>query len=314
MKIPSRFDEILETVIKSFGIASRLGIVLGGLALLSYCYQIGYFPEGISAGDTIALIFVSIAFAVLYIIFSASLYALGISLYPLWILLNKLFLFIAKIRNKKITPVEYLKPDPSFIGFSLVGILFVFLVGLSEKSIVITMVICCWMLAISAANRKKIATQISDIELTLSSNILNVSEHQKTELKKNKALLKKMKIQQTTFALLIPLFLGGMSEKIVNGSLNILSLKAPSVTIHVKKPHSNLLENLGLKPVEKSIGPDYKTFKGIDILLRGIGKNTVVAPFPLTPKFNIAIPNENIIIQKKRLSENKNNKSHPTEK
>lgn len=291
-------EKYLDVSTKFFGVASRLGIVGGGLAFLAYCYRIQYFPEGVTAGDTLALIFISVSFCALYLLFSASLYALGVTLYPVWKLKNWALGLYNRLSRKDVTIIEYIKPDLSLVGLSLFGVLIIAFAGLSTPTSMITLLLCCWGLAVMAATHKKATIKLSEIQSEINSPLSQLSDIQKEEYEKDQKHYISARYKIAGFALLIPLLLGGMSGKILLGSISALSIKSEGVIIHVKKPYGALIESYGLTASPKSIGKEYMAFENTSILLRGIGKNTVVAPIPENTDINVAIPNDSIVVQK----------------
>ena len=89
-------------VIIFFGI-----FILGGIIVLRYCIGIGYFPVGISVGDSLFFLSVAISFTIVATVYTAS--VIFISLFIVWlfmVLMNSLLSCVSSVSKSKLPQIN----------------------------------------------------------------------------------------------------------------------------------------------------------------------------------------------------------------
>jgi len=93
--------------------------------------------------------------------------------------------------------------------------------------------------------------------------------------------VKKEGINQHPFVLLliifcIPLLVGGVSGKLLDGSMRVINVRTENATVHIKDPYNKYVKQLGVLSEKSSFGNNFIKLKNITILLNGVGKHYVL--------------------------------------
>ena len=299
----NKIDKQLDIASKILGLAFKIGIFLGGLILLFYCYRIEYFPEGATVGDGLVFLFILAAFGGLYTFFTLCLLSLGILLRPAWEIMQKIIinvgLCVSNLFKKEITPqpIKFIKGDSSIFIFALFGLLMIAMFGLYEPKVIGTLVLTSFGCAAMAAAYKESSSKIINLEAERDS-VINKDDSLSSE--ENNEKLRKLKTFQmaTVFIIfLLPLLVGGVSGKLLDGAMRLANVKEDHANIHVKKPYSELLVTSGITPKQSAMGKDYSLFTNVNILMNGIGINTVIAISENDSHRKWSIPKNSIYVE-----------------
>src|SRR5690606_33052539 len=99
-----RLENQIRTVQSVVASCIQACIVLGVLVAIAYCGTIGYYPSGLTLGDSLFFIAASLAFAITYSLVVAALFAAGMTISPVLRWVQPLVLFglnkYREVRNK----------------------------------------------------------------------------------------------------------------------------------------------------------------------------------------------------------------------
>ena len=299
----STIDKRLDIASKFLGLSFKVGILLGGIILLFYCYRIEYFPEGATVGDGMVFLFIVAAFGGLYAFFTLCLLSLGILLRPIWELIQKAIikagLLWASVFNKEITPqpIHFIKGDSSIIVFALFGLLMIVMFGLYEPRVIGTLALTSFGCAALASAYKESSLKIKKLE-TDRDGLLNKDTSLSVEERDEKlGKLKTFQMAIISIIFLLPLLVGGVSGKLLDGAMRLTNVKEDKVSVHIKKPYSDLLVTSGVAYDSSPMGKDYVLFPGVSILMNGIGVNTVIETSVKDKSRKWSIPKNSIYVE-----------------
>ncbi len=74
----------------------------------------------------------------------------------------------------------------------------------------------------------------------------------------------------------IPLLVGGVSGKLLDGSMRVINVRTENATVHIKDPYNKYVKQLGVLSEKSSFGNNFIKLKNITILLNGVGKHYVL--------------------------------------
>lgn len=129
----SPLERNVESVSKIVALASKFGVLVGGVCVISYSLRINHFPQDLSVGDGILFLMAAACFGVIYIFFISCLVALGVVLSPAIRAIFKLSTWgITLFRKGATAPIHALAP---FAWSAVVPALFslVFIAGLGSR-------------------------------------------------------------------------------------------------------------------------------------------------------------------------------------
>jgi hypothetical protein len=213
--------------------------------LLFYCWGIGYFPRDISVGDGLLFILFAIAFGGVYMFFFMSLTSLGISLRPLWHGLQRLFLLLLKGYEKvtgketNYTPFVIEKGGLELLVFAIFGLFFIWGFSLADIKVLSTLVMCTWGCALLWSSYQQNSREIDQLE-----NKESVTEEETKRL----ARLNNFQPVALGIILVIPLLIGGVSGKLLDGAMRLANVRADTATIHIKEPYVKFAKINGVGP------------------------------------------------------------------
>lgn len=286
-------DKKLDIANKALSLAFKVGIIIGGAVLLLYCWKISYFPRDVSIGDGLLFLMLAIAFGGIYLLFTASLTCLGLTLRPLWLVLQNivswsLFRF-NKFSNKTISfeKVNFVTAKKEHFILALFGLLFIWGFGTYDYTVLGSLGLSVFSCALLWSFYIQNEEFVNSTELQEQAN--------EEDLIKSRQLKQNQKIILLSL-ILVPLLIGGVSGKLLDGAMGLSNVRTEKVTVHIKKPYLEYVSTYGLTKLVSSIGKDYGKFEKINILFNGFGKNVVIKSNSATVTSNIVIPNEYIII------------------
>lgn len=283
----------LEIIDMSLGIAAKIGITVGSLILVCYCWSIDFFPKDISVGDGLLFIFVAVGFGTVYLFFVASLTSLGVLLRPLWYVLQSSGIWIgerwAKLRNKTLSYEPFdLKPGGlEHLTFAAFGLILVTLFSIKDVSRLPTLLLASFGCALLWSSYQDVDAKLRKIS---SSPQPSDGERERIpRLEKSKALLPWLIIS-------IPLLIGGVSGEMTSGTMRLLMLRNDDATAHIKKPYATILSTSGITGAKSEIGDDYLRYEHAEILFSGLGSTTVVSLKNLNgSSMKLTIPSDHIL-------------------
>ncbi len=284
----------LEIVDKSLGIAAKLGITIGSMVLLYYCWSIDFFPRDVSVGDGLLFIFVAIGFGVVYLFFVASITSLGILLRPFWHLFQSCYIWIGKRWAKLVKkPFSYepfeLKPGGiEHLVFAVFGLVLVALFTIKDITRFPTLLLASFGCALLWSSYQNVDGKLRKIA---SNPQLSEEEREHMpRLEKSKALLPWLIIA-------IPLVIGGIYGEMTNASMRLLNIRNDSATAHIKKPYATILTASGIAGAKSELGDDYLRYENAEILFSGLGSVAVVAiTNPNGASMKLSIPSDFILL------------------
>ena len=133
--IPSSIEQNLESVSKITTVSSRLGILAGGICVITYSLRINYFPQDLSVGDGLLFIMAAACFGVIYAFFVGSLVSLGIAVSPVTRAVFKLIVWCINLfKKRKVEPKRKLAPfEWLSLLFSIFALVFIYILGSKDS-------------------------------------------------------------------------------------------------------------------------------------------------------------------------------------
>ena len=260
---PSRIESIGKNV--SFAsmmakVGFQVSIFVGILITLLYCGRIGYYPSGLTLGDSIFFLGASLAFAFVHSAFVYFLYCTGIVISPaLRVLQNIVF----KISVRGNSNENNTKPWITFpelksqhIMEILVGLLF-FIVILVVSSFDI---------------EKGFFIFVSAIAL----GVVFGCWHTKPRIRDgNYKRGWQVKIILVAFSYSIPLFMAQLGGDFLNTTMTMIGVRSDGNNVLLTSRYESVLEYQNIKPIEVTERGD-KIYENVLILFQGIGDKTVL--------------------------------------
>ncbi|WP_416775890.1 hypothetical protein ACNFJN_12020 [Xenorhabdus budapestensis] len=296
MKKINNLDKKLGVINKILSLAFKLGVTLGGAVLLFYCWKIGYFPQEVSVGDGLLLILLAVAFGGVYLFFVVCLTSLGILLRPVWHGLQSLFLLLlrgyekATGKSTKYTPFIIEKGGIELFIFAIFGLFFIWGYSLSDVRVLATLVLCVWGCALLWSLYQQSSREIDQLE---QKEIITDDDSNRLKHLGNWQLLTLGAI------LVIPLLIGGVSGKLLDGSMSLANVRTNAAVVHIKEPYVKYATEYGLKGKESNFGSEYAKFENVSISFNGFGKNVVIEAIGSDGTVPLVIPADHVhIIQR----------------
>lgn len=289
----NELDKKLDVLEKILSLAFKFGILIGGSVLIFYCRKIDYFPQDISVGDGLLFMLLAIAFGVVYLFFLLCLTSLGLSLRPVWHGLQNLFLLLLKgykrITGKTVsyTPFTIEKGGFELFIFAMFGLFFIWRFSLSDANVLPTLGLSTWGCALLWSTYQQNAREID-----LLKHGGNLSDD---ESKRFKRLAAYQPFILGTI-LFVPLLIGGVSGKLLEGAMRLANVKADGAIIHLKEPYIKYATEHGLKGLQSNFGNGYSKFENISILFNGFGKDIVIEAMGTDGPVSLVIPSDHAYI------------------
>lgn len=271
------------------------GLTLGGIVFIAYCLRIGYFPQGISFGDSVLFIFLAISFGFLYSLFVLCLTSLGITARPLWHGLQKVSIFLrTKYQNivgntEEHTILTIEKPYAPLYLFAAFGIFFIILLSHLEWKSIAILVFCSFICATMWSTYIQNRDSISILEQKD-----NISDDESRHLKQLKGIQPVILL----FVLLTPLAIGGVTGAFLDGAMRMSNLRVDSAVVHIKEPYTTFMSENGFVGDKSNFDNKYLKYSNVNVLFQGIGKNVVVEKNIGKDVISLPIPAESIFIVK----------------
>lgn len=273
----------------------KSGLALGGVVFISCCLKIGYFPQDASFGDSVIFIFLAITFSLLYSFFVYCLTNLGIAARPFWYALLKIGTLVItgfnKITGKNVQPFSFTieKADTPVYVAAAFGLFFVVLLSHFTLKILLPLICCSWLCALIWS---------LSLEKYRDATMLQQKDDLASEDRKKLKELKKTQLFLLFFIFLIPLTMGGVTGKFLDGAMRFANLRTDSVAVHIKAPYTTFMAENGLSGKASNFGNDYLEYNDVTVLLQSIGKNVVIEKNNGKSDITLPIPADNIFIVK----------------
>lgn len=132
----SSLEKNIESVSKAATTASKFGMLIGGICVVSYSLKINHFPQDLSVGDGLLFLMAAACFGVIYFFFIASLVSLGVTFSPITrFVFEKIVWVTNKFRKHELEPVHTLAPFewPAAL-FALASIVIIFALGSQDST------------------------------------------------------------------------------------------------------------------------------------------------------------------------------------
>lgn len=265
-------EEHIETIGKAISLLFKVGVLIGGAVLLFYSLKIGHFPSSVTVGDGLLFILVAVAFSGVYTFFTVCLTSLGLALRPLWHGLQWLFIKILSVREKvtgkrsDYTPFVINRAGYEGAVFSIFGALFIFAFGLTDIAVIATLLFSAWGCAFLWSHYQDLARRVAD---------LNVEDGDKN--KANEVVrLKRHRVLLLVVVFFIPLLIGGVSGKLVDGAMRLVGARTEGAVVHLKSPYDTYATIHELPSTDSPFGQKHKALEGVTVLFRGFGTDVVL--------------------------------------
>lgn len=284
-----KLEKKLDVIEKILSLAFKFGVAIGSAVLLFYCWKIGYFPQDISVGDGLLFILLAIAFGGAYLFFVVCLTSLGLFLRPLWHGLQRLFVLLLKGYKKitgktaNYTPFAIEKGGSELFFFAILGLIFIWGFSLSDIKVLATLVLCVWGCALIWSSYQQNSREIDLLERRC-----NLTDDESKRFKQ----LTDFQPFLLVVILVVPLLIGGVSGKLLDGAMRLANVRDDTVVVHLKEPYVKYASEHGLKGGESNFGTEYSKFEKASILFNGFGKNSVIEFLGSNGRVSLVIPSD----------------------
>jgi hypothetical protein len=283
---------------KSLSLAFKFGVLIGGACLVFYCYRLHYFPVGLTVADGVLLIIVATSFGIVYGLFVICMTALGLWFTPLLRPLQSLIHRLRQKRSKRVRgePIELATPDLCAFVFGLLGILFIYFMGKSEPSAILTLLATSLLLGLIYAIHREASANIDKIRKSERASIIP-GENEPKLLDSDTSKNRYAKALSTLAMFVIPLVVSGVSGVLLDGGMRFANIRKTESFVLLRAPYSNLIPPSFLTNAKDFPSfPDYKTFERVEVVFSGLGQKTVLEFQGEKKRHRLEIPNEYIYV------------------
>jgi len=316
--LPPVIDRIIEFIPK-IATAAKLFIFIGVAGVFVYLLKIRYFPRDFSLGDGLLVGMVAVCFGVAYTLFVPLLVlteivvSLGVQLVVQLVraLSNEIRESKANGTTSNTSPktlklrwdrirestIKLAYRETSFewlaVWIGLVLLIAIRACSCQDSEAYWNWVLFSVMLYFLCSGWFWCDNRIRKIK-TMNSHDKDTGEEKlatQIQLKK----LKKLQMIFLVFFLIIPFFIAGVWERLLNDSMRLAHVRIDNSIVYIKDSYSALfpssLKLEGSKPLE-----GFTAFKGVDILFSGVGKATFISFVDGGGTQKLKIPNDYIFI------------------
>jgi len=268
-----------QTIIKSLASINKLllqlFLAIGFILTLRYCSIINFYPSGLTLGDSLFFIAISLAFVFLYSIIVLFLFSAGITISPILSFIQYLILnFYKLIAKKKITKTINF---PSILSFEIFPYFIIGIIPIIYTSYKFT------------TNFEK-GLQYTSVILLMSIfwGFIN-SKPRQSKYSYKKIIF--VKIILISVIYLIPVMF--IEDTFIDKSMTLIGIKKDSAVIQLSKKYTTFLDINGILP-SKITKDNEGIFKNVTVMFQGIGTNIQVK----IENFSLTVPSKDIIIGK----------------
>lgn len=298
MPIPtSSLEKNIESVSKIATTASKFGILVGGVCVITYSLRVNHFPQDLSVGDGLLFLMAAACFGVIYVFFAASLVSLGITLSPA---IRVVFIFfvwgVNLFRKRKTEPAHTLAPFQwSAVLFALFSVFIILALGSQDSTAYWNLPMLSVGLYLFYSVYVSSGNKIKRIE-AVKNTVLHTDEKENVVQLGDPEKLRRVQLFSLSTILVLPLLVGGVSGQLLDAAMRTAHVRVEKPIIYVKEPYSSLLPK-ALTSKSRNVPKDYTAFDGTLVLFKGFGKTTVVSFPDGTATRKLEIPNDQIIIE-----------------
>lgn len=281
---------------KLLSFAFKVGMLIGGVCLFLYCYQLHYFPVGLSVGDGFLLILLATSFGIVYGLFVLSLTALGLWFTPILRPIQKVIFSIRQRFTKRQlgNPLKLVSPDLNALIFGIFGIIFISAIYQVEPSSIWSLPATSLLLAIIFATYQQASSKLAEVLKSESARIQTITTGSQ-ELHVDKERLKLARTLSIILLFFVPLLVSGASGVLLEGGMRFANIKKGPSYVMLRIPYSGFIPSQ-LQAKQSFAVPGYTTFEGINVMFSGMGIKSVIEFKNNNKVQRIEIPNESILI------------------
>jgi hypothetical protein len=293
----SSLEKNIESVSKIATTASKFGVLVGGVCVISYSLRINHFPQDLSVGDGLLFIMAAACFGVIYVFFTASLVSLGITLSPaIRAVFNVLVWGVNLFLKRKAEPAHTFAPFQWLaVLFALFSVVIILALGSQDSTAYWNLPMLSVGLYLFYSVYVSSGNKIKKIE-TVKNAVLHTDEKEDIVQLGDPEKLRRVQLFGLAAILLLPLLIGGVSGQLLDAAMRTAHVRVEKPVIYVKEPYSSLLPK-ALTSKSRCAPKDYTAFDGTVVLFKGFGKTTVVSFPDGTATRKLEIPNDQLIIE-----------------
>jgi hypothetical protein len=295
--IPSTLEQNIESVSKIATTASKFGVFVGGICVITYSLRINYFPQDLSVGDGLLFVMAAACFGVIYVFFVASLVSLGITLSPAIRLVFKILEWgVNKFRRRKDEPVHTLAPFEWLAAlFSLFALLIIWVLGSKDSKVYWSLPLLSVWLYLFYSLYLSFGNKIKKI-LAIKNSVVHSKEKENVAQLGDADKFRTGQLFSLATILVIPLLLGGVSGQLLDAAMRAAHVRIEKPVVYVKEMYSVLLPKSLIS--KDNISPKgFTAFDGTVVLFKGFGKTTVISFSDGATTRTLEIPNDQIIVE-----------------
>ena len=287
----AEFERQIDTITKALSLSAKIGLLIGGVSIVSYLLINGHYPQGVSIGDGLLFLVAAFCFGVVCLYFSVSVTAAGILLSPILIPLINLVLWVRKkigIQNNG--PAFALqKINVISVVFGICGIALIYFLArrnyIEHAPLMLLPVFQYLMFSALRDQHKSLLTAPSQ------SRMPTFCASQEGDIQVDLKLVRKNRFVLACVILIIPIIMGGVTSDLLKVAMTLAKVRIDNTTVLVKAPYSSMLPNAAVSNVE-----GFKTFEGVTVIFRGVGNSTLIEIRTADTATRLDIPNDSIII------------------
>lgn len=291
----------LATITEFSSFILKAALAVGCACLILYFIRIGYFPSGVSFGDSILLLMIAVCFGMVSsIVVGAYIYIGLLFSYANRSIINAFLWIISIWPSKEIKYLHYAKFQLLSLIISPFGFLIIYV--LSDKDVTsliksfFTMLLVFVLFSQNRDDARRISKYYSFMKkshLKLRRlDILRGLDFKLGEIKQRYLL--------TLISLIIiPLIYAGLTLTVLDRTMELVGVRTSHVTVYIKSEYAPLfVEAGGIEMTTSAKG--YNKFKNITIAFSGFGDKTALLVDGDKKIGVIAIPNDSLIFYKNK--------------
>lgn len=270
-----KYNNTIENISLVARLVLQVSISLGVIIIVIYCGKIGYYPTGLTIGDTLFFIVSSCIFTFIYTVFFILMLSAGIAISPLlrWlqVIMLKLIGFFKDDKKTNIK-IEFPKWKIFDIPYVLIGYLVIFFMA---------------------------TLYVKDFELAhnmffsiLTLGVFHGFLHTKPRLKEyNIEKVRKMKMILALMAYSVPLIFLSSEVNFFNISMKLIGVRTDNGIVLISKRYTDFLSSNKITAFRKNKGGE-GIYEDVIVLFRGVGDNVLIK----VQNFKLTVPSKEIII------------------
>lgn len=292
------FDQLgknIEGLLKVMTLASKMGILVGGICISAYSLKIGHFPQGLTIGDGLLFMLAAACFGIIYIFFVGSLVSLGVTVSPLIKYFSQIYLWTYKFRNtrKPSQIYDFAKFKWSYLIFAFFAVLFVLGLGSNDHNAYWNLPLLSIAMFFFYSAYLSTGEKIKNLEISLKS-VVQIDEKDSSATGKIENL-RKAQMLSLGVLMVMPLFVSGVTGQLLDGAMRQAHLRIENAIVFVKEPYATLIPVTAKSPAQP-MPAQYVKFEKITVLFKGLGTTTVLSFVEGKVEKRLEIPNDQLIV------------------